>query len=197
MQRTLGLLTAAPAATRLLSGPRLGLQACQGRVFGGEGGGFCGGRGRAAAASGDCSDLKFFRGFRCLLDSGTLSSGWPGTHHRQTVSAPHPPAQTSSARCSGLIPASSLPLLSAPAHWLRADSGASQYATAWEALELGKWVGKTKACQTLIISNCKKIGMLFYVFLFVDLNTRCWSQNPSLTESPLKKTTNVYICGMI
>lgn len=164
MQRTLGLLTAAPAATRLLSGPRLGLQACQGRVFGGEGGGFCGGRGRAAAASGDCSDLKFFRGFRCLLDSGTLSSGWPGTHHRQTVSAPHPPAQTSSARCSGLIPASSLPLLSAPAHWLRADSGASQYATAWEALELGKWVGKTKACQTLIISNCKKIGMLFYVF---------------------------------
>lgn len=88
-----------------LLGPRLGLEACQGRVLRRRGRRRPRGRRQSSSQRRLLPNLKSFGFFWRLPGSGTLSSGWPRTR-RQTISAPQPATPASSAPRSGLSPAS-------------------------------------------------------------------------------------------
>lgn len=104
MERALGLLTAAPAATRRARGPRLGLWACQAASSAASA------EASAAATAGSSSHRRLLGNLYPSVFSG-VSRGWDvqlglaGTHRRHTVWVPLSAAAVSSARWSRLSPA--------------------------------------------------------------------------------------------
>lgn len=142
-----------------LGGPRLGLWACQGRVFSGECGSLRRGNGRGAAVTGDCSGIPGPSVFSGVSRGWDVQLGLAGTHRRHTVWVPLSAAAVSSARWSRLSPASPLPLLSSPAHGRRADArGWCLRAAAWRVLAFRKMGGKklkyVRLSLSVVVKRC-------------------------------------------